>query len=96
MCVVSEERVTEDDVLGRGSCGSSSIVESDALAPKWPITVGRLNRQPDGETANEDIVVVSPSRDCRWVNRDAARLDARLCVDIRPGLWNIAEARVGL
>lgn len=56
VCVVSEERVKEEDVLGRGGWGSSSSLEvSDELA-KWPITLGRLNFHVG---AAEDAMVVA-------------------------------------
>ena len=77
VCVVSEERVMEEDVLGRGNCGVSfvAIVDSD-VPPKCPITLGRLMRQCEGVL--DATVVASVSRGGRCVNNDAAKMEARL------------------
>lgn len=93
VCVVSEERVIEDEVLGRGERVGSSTVPSDAEA-KEPIIVVRLNRHV-GEEECVDVSDVA-SRAGRCVNIEELRLDARLWVDVLEGSGTMEGARVGL
>lgn len=91
--VVSEERLTEEEVLSLGGDETSSTVPSEAML-KWPSRPERLNFQVDED---EESIEVSEGALCvgRGANKEEVMLGARLLSEFLEALGKM-EGRLGL